>query len=322
MNQKTEKVLIITGIIFLILVLGSSAGYFFWSMQNKQLKNQNLSENKIIEKPSNPNILKAYYLQDGNLWFLNNAEKKLILDIEDSISAYDLYSNNIYWTTPEGELYKKDTEGNTICLISLENDIEKITVNEEKYHFDYYKGAVGNFTISPDGEYIVYQQTIDLSKPIVWEKYPEKIIYNYVFSLNIMKNDGTFKTPIAMPANYSGSMAFLRFEENNNIIFNINGGTSFKVGIDGKNPEILPAMGWTVGDFAEAQVILDSKNNEGIITISDHPIVVGYFEQEHIIYFITDHNDGYHLWSIDVNTNNIEEILNNFNQLEVVGYTI
>ncbi len=35
MNPKTEKILLITGIFFLILALGSSAGYFFWSKINE-----------------------------------------------------------------------------------------------------------------------------------------------------------------------------------------------------------------------------------------------------------------------------------------------
>ncbi len=35
MNPKTEKILLITGIFFLILALGSSVGYFFWSKMNE-----------------------------------------------------------------------------------------------------------------------------------------------------------------------------------------------------------------------------------------------------------------------------------------------
>ncbi len=42
MNPKTEKILIISGIIGLILILGSTAGYFFWNKINQPINNNQL----------------------------------------------------------------------------------------------------------------------------------------------------------------------------------------------------------------------------------------------------------------------------------------
>jgi hypothetical protein len=98
MNPKTEKVLIITGIVFLILALGSSAGYFFWNKISQPQENNNLSSLNTDDLLSKlfPNIFfkegfadlssindspgnKLYLQKSIEDYFVSKQEKSLLL---------------------------------------------------------------------------------------------------------------------------------------------------------------------------------------------------------------------------------------------------
>ncbi len=196
------------------------------------------------------------YLQNGQIWLVNvDLNKKMnyeLAGVTDPITDF-IFSpdgQQVYWLTDKGELGKTDEMGKTSLLVTVKRDmVETKQATASGYPLlTYLKGRVNNFILSPDGKYVVYN-TLDsyVSCCAAPPDIPATII-------RIMKNDGTGKVIVKKPLVIARQLEFFDgwLPDSQRILLHYAytdeptmGSPLFEVGLNGKNPQVFKALGYT-----------------------------------------------------------------------------
>ena len=206
------------------------------------------------------NEREALFLKDGDVWVINkDLDKKYkLIDVEKDIIYFTISPDGkeFYWHNGE-EIWKRDINVSDYLLVKAdeisEDHKELLRESFEKYKksfedFDIeeelkkIKGGIINFYLSPNGEYIAFDQI---------ESYggccggPPN---NPIGGIFIIKNDGTEKIKIERPPQaleWRGVMSFWVWSSEDKIIFSLrdmdeNFGSIYEVGTNGKFTDGFP----------------------------------------------------------------------------------
>ena len=189
------------------------------------------------------------YLQNGKIWTVSKdltkkMEYKLAEDADTIIDfAFSYDGQQLYWLTEAGELWKMDKSGGINPLVTQASNMISATFEDPitKTVTTYQKGKVTAFHLSARGEYIAYET---LETFIGCCMSPYDIPVNQI---RIMKNDGTRKVKVQLPAPvYEHELLFFDgwFLDSKKIIFHFmaadaatQGSPFFEVGVNGRNPK-------------------------------------------------------------------------------------
>lgn len=186
----------------------------------------------------------AAFLQDGKIWFLNQQgdKKTLFIDAKKGSVVDFVFSPDydfLFYLTDKGELWKRKKSGETSNLVSETADMtpsHQAPIGDSQ-PFDYMKGKVLSFHLSPDGNYIAYKTL---------ESYTATghTIIVGVTSFRVMDKDGAKKTLISKPAEISRQLTWFDgwFPESKNILLHYaapdeptQGSYFYQASVDGKD---------------------------------------------------------------------------------------
>ncbi len=206
MRDKIPKVFFVSFMsIFILIFLKMTVGVFLKKQKKPPIPVKSPENNFQVVKKTGVN---AAFLQEGKIWLIDKGERKKMLSIDEKKGSVVDFAFSpdfayLYYLTDKGELWKRKRSGETSVLVSESDDMTPTRQDSigDSQPFEYMKGKVLSFHLSPDGNYITYD-TLESHTATGYT------IIVAITSFRVMNKDGREKILISKPSGISRQLTF------------------------------------------------------------------------------------------------------------------